>query len=116
MLNHAFTVFGERRSHNRFTNQTQRTVKIEMVQCRVLRSENKHLIKHVIDFFEIGQNELARIPCVKTTYNKIKRTAKYKHKQLEGNDRQIWQKINQEKFGKLLKKQYKKKSPLSNTF
>ena len=44
----------------------------------------------------------------KTKYNNIKLTAKYKYKQLEGERLTNLAKINQEKFGKLLKNSTKR--------
>ena len=47
----------------------------------------------------------------KTKYNKIKRTAKYKYKQLEGERLTNLAKVKPREFWKVIKKHYKKKSP-----
>jgi len=51
MQDHAFTVFGERRSHNRYTNQTQRTIKSKWFNTECYEAR-KTFNQDIIDFFE----------------------------------------------------------------
>ena len=115
MQDHAFTVFGERRSHNRFTNQTQRTIKNNWFNAECY--EARKAFNQARNRFLRNRTEANRHDFLtsKTTYNNIKRTAKYKYKQLEGERLTHLAKDKPREFWKVIKKQYKKKSPLSNT-
>jgi len=84
MQDHAFTVFGERRSHNRYTHQTQRTITSKWFNAESCEARKTFYQAH--NRFLRNRTEANRheFPTSKTTYNTIKRTAKYKYKQLEG--------------------------------
>ena len=78
MQDYAFIVFGERRSHNRYTNQTQRTIKVNSsMQSVTKREKTLHQTRNrfLCNRTEANRHEFLMST---TTYNKIKRTAKYK--------------------------------------
>ena len=85
-----------------------------MAQCRVLRSEKKHVIKHVIDFFVIEQMQSGTHSFRQKHHTtKFNETAKYK--QLEGEWLTNLAREKPRGFWEVIKKQYKQKSPWSNT-